>query len=358
MNPPPCEGVRPAHLTDDELRELPKILLHDHLDGSLRMGTLLELCRRQRRQPPRDELPALADWFRRNAMAGSLERYLEGFALTVGVMADLEAIERVAFEAAEDARTEGCVLAEFRMAPLLLEEHGLDADAIVDAMRRGLARSALPCGLILCGMRHHPPEAVRRTADLALRHRFSPERPGGVIGFDLAGPEQGHPATVHRDAIERVRRDGLPVTLHAGEADAAERVLEAVDLGAQRIGHGVRLADLLGSARGDATVQRLRDRGVHLEVCPTSNVQTGAARSIAEHPIRALWDAGVSLSFNTDNHLISCTDMVQEARLLHREAGFTREDLIRMQHLALEASFMPEAAKESARKALAPAPAA
>lgn len=358
MNPPPREGVRPAPISDDELRRLPKILLHDHLDGSLRVATLLELCRRQGRPPPRESVAALTDWFRRNAMAGSLERYLEGFALTVGVMADLEAIERVAFEAAEDARAEGCVLAEFRMAPLLLEEHGLDADAIVDAMRRGLARSALPCGLILCGMRHHPPEAVRRTAELALRHRFSPERPGGVIGFDLAGPEWGHPATVHRDAIERVRRDGLPVTLHAGEADAAERVLEAVDLGAQRIGHGVRLADLLGSAQGDAAVKRLHDQGVHLEICPTSNVQTGAARSIAEHPIRALWDAGVSLSFHTDNHLMSCTDMIQEAGVLNREAGFAWDELLRMQHLALEASFMPAAAKDTARRALAHTPGA
>lgn len=343
----PALGASPA------VRALPKVLLHDHLDGSLRVSTLRQLCRRRGIPLPVDEVQALADWFRHNAMAGSLERYLQGFGLTVAAMGDVSAIEQVAFEAAQDALEEGCVLAEFRMAPLLLQAHGVEPDEAVQAMLAGLARSGLPCGLIVCGMRHEPPERVMQAAELALRHRARADQPVGVVGFDLAGPERGFPASLHRRALERVAQAGLSITLHAGEADEAARVLEAVALGARRIGHGVRLADLLGTPAGAGAVQTLQDRGVHLEVCPTSNVQTGAAASLAEHPIRALWEAGVSLSFHTDNHLISCTDLNLEAQALIDHLGFGLADLLAMQHQALAASFLPEALKEPARTALA-----
>ena len=347
----------PENPPNEALAALPKVLLHDHLDGSLRVSTLLDLCARHGLRPPAADEASLGAWFEQNAMAGSLERYLEGFGLTVAALADLESIERVAHEAAVDAHADGCVLAEFRMAPLLLEAHGLDPDEAVRAMLRGLSRGPMPCGLILCGMRQHSPSEVMRTAELALRH-FNPDAAGStVVGFDLAGPERGFPATVHRAALQRVAAAGLPITLHAGEADEGSRVLEAVELGARRIGHGVRLADLLsaGNATGPeapALLAALRDRGVHLEICPTSNVQTGAATSIATHPIRALWQAGVSLSFHTDNRLISCTTQSREAQLLIHEAGFSMDDLYRMQQLALQASFLSEQAKVEARRAL------
>jgi adenosine deaminase len=261
-------------------------------------------------------------------------------------------LEQVAFEAAEDARAQGCVLAEFRMAPLLLQAYGVQPDEAVAVMLEGLSRSGLPSGLIICGMRHESPDHAMQAAELALRHRVGPERSVGVIGFDLAGPERGFPATRHAAALKRCHEAGLPITLHAGEADEGRRVLEAVSLGAQRIGHGVRLADLLDTPAGREALVQLQSHGVHLEICPTSNVQTGAANSIATHPIRALWDAGVSLSFHTDNHLISCTNLNLEGQALLDEAGFSLTDLAAMQQQALEASFLPTTAKGPAQQTL------
>lgn len=337
--------------TDDALRSrarrVPKVLLHEHLDGGLRVATLLELLRERGVAPPAPDAEALAAWFDARAHAGSLEEYLRGFALTVHAMATPAALQRVAFEAAEDARTDGCVLAEFRVAPLLFERYGVSGEAAVEALLAGLRRSALPSGLIVCGMRHEDDPRIARAAALALRYRAH-----GVVGFDLAGPEAGWPATRHAALLDAVRAGGLGLTLHAGEADGAHRVLEAVRLGAQRIGHGVRLADLIGTAGGAAALDAVRERAVHLEVCPSSNVHTGAARSIATHPIRALWAAGLSLGFNTDNRLISCTDASSEAALLVHDAGFGWDDLVRMGLCAARASFLPAQARDAAVAAL------
>ena len=357
MSPP----VELASQPRASVQALAKVLLHDHLDGSLRPGTLLDLCRQKGLSVPADHEPALQAWFRANAMAGSLERYLQGFALTVAAMASLPALQRVAREAAEDAAAEGCVLAEFRIAPLLFEPHGLQPQACVEALLQGLSEGPIPCGLIICGMRQHSPEDVMRSAELALRYRFNASDANGhttgVVGFDLAGPELGYPATLHAKALHRVREGGLPLTLHAGEADGAERVLEAVRLGARRIGHGVRIADWLKSPRAIEDIQALKQADIHFEVCPTSNVHTGAAPDIAHHPIRAMWDAGLSLSYQTDNHLISCVDMNAEGLHLIEQAHFTVSDLQRMQTLALQASFMPQALKTQAKKLLADPPA-
>lgn len=341
---------RPATLA--AARRLPKVLLHDHLDGSLREQTLLDLLRARGLDAPADDAAALARWFDARAHAGSLVEYLKGFALTVAAMASPQALRRVAFEAAEDARADGCVLAEFRIAPLLFEPHGVNPDAAVEAMLQGLSDSPLPSGLIVCGMRQTDAREIERAAELALRWQGR-----GVVGFDLAGPEAGWPATPHAALLRRVRDGGLGLTLHAGEADAAPRVLEAVALGATRIGHGVRLADRIGDATWPEALAELRARSVHLEVCPTSNVQTGAAASIATHPIRALWDAGVSLSFHTDNRLMSRTHPSIEAARLIDEAGFTLDDLRRMGRQAAQASFLPEAVRRQALAQLdGPAP--
>ena len=337
--------------TPDSLRiarAMPKVLLHDHLDGSLREGTLLELLHERGLPAPAPDVASLARWFDDRAHAGSLEEFLRGFALTVSAMASLSALERVAFECAEDALAEGCVLAEFRIAPLLFEPFGIEPDAAVAAMLAGLARCNMPSGLIVCAMRNHGEDVIRRSAELALRWQGR-----GVVAFDLAGPERGWPATPHAALLQRVRDAGLGLTLHAGEADSAERVLDAVRLGATRIGHGVRLADAIGTPAWTQTQADLRSRGVHLEVCPTSNVQTGAATSIATHPIRALWDAGVSLSFHTDNRLMSRISMSSEAAALVDEAGLDWSALRRMGELAAAASFLGEDARRQALAALA-----
>ena len=298
-------------------------------------------------QVPATDTAGLAGWFDARAHAGSLTEYLQGFALTVAAMASPGAMERVAFEAAEDAMADGCVLAEFRIAPLLFEPHGVSGEAAVQALLAGLARSALPSGLIVCAMRHLPESETIRAARLALRYQGR-----GVVGFDLAGAEIGHPPADHDRALALCRDAGLPLTLHAGEADAAERVLDAVRLGAQRIGHGVRLADALTDPTRRHLVDEAIQRNVHLEVCPTSNVHTGAASSIATHPISALWRAGLSLSFHADNRLMSRITHTSEATDLLRHTALDVGDLVAMGMQAAHHSFLGDTAREQALASL------
>lgn len=332
-------------------RALPKVLLHEHLDGGLRVATLLELLRERGMEPPQHDVPALAAWFDANAHAGSLLKYLQGFALTVEAMSSPAAMARVACEAAEDAHADGALLAEFRIAPLLFESHGVSGEAAVEALLAGLDRSPLRLGtgsgLIVCAMRHLPPEQTLRAARLALKYQGQ-----GVVGFDLAGPEFGFPPADHAAALHLVREAGLAITLHAGEADAAVRVLEAGRLGARRIGHGVRLVDALLDPAGADLLAEAHELGLHLEVCPTSNVHTGAAASIASHPITALWRAGVSLSYHTDNRLMSCISLAEEAAALLTHTPLTETDLLQMAMQAAEHSFLPAPARAAAAQAV------
>ena len=326
---------------------LPKVLLHEHLDGGLRPQTLLDLCRARGLAVPAGNATALAAWVQANADSGSLERYLTCFALTVEAMASEAACERVAFEAAEDARADGCVLAEFRIAPLLLEPFGLAGEAAVEALLRGLSRSALPSGLIVCAMRSDPPEHTERSARLAARYAGR-----GVVGFDLAGAERGFPPGPHRRAFAVARDAGLGLTCHAGEADDGARVLEAAALGATRIGHGVYIV------RGDddSAVQRridaARQRGLHFEVCPTSNVHTGTAASLGMHPIGAMLQAGLGVSVSTDNRLMSGVTLSGELEAVHVHAGVSLEQIVEMNRAAARASFMPQGACSDALLAL------
>jgi adenosine deaminase len=327
-------------------QSLPKVLLHEHLDGGLRPQTLLELCQARGLTVPAADAAGLAAWVQANADSGSLERYLTCFGLTVAAMASAQACERVAFEAAEDALADGCVLAEFRIAPLLLEPFGLAGDAAVEALLRGLARSTLSSGLIVCAMRTDPPEHTERSARLAARYAGQ-----GVIGFDLAGAERGYPPTPHARAFAIARDAGLGLTCHAGEADDGARVLEAAALGATRIGHGVYLM------RGDAPVvaQRIaeaRRLGLHFEVCPTSNVHTGTAGSLATHPIGAMVRAGLLVSCSTDNRLMSGVTLGGELETVHRHSGLTVSEIVEMNRAGATASFLPEAARSAALLAL------
>jgi adenosine deaminase len=336
MQDPAPAPHKPWDTAFETARALPKVVLHDHLDGSLRVSTLFDLLHQRGLPCPAADVPRLERWFDQRAHAGSLEAYLEGFGLTVAAMASVPALVRVAREAAEDARAEGARLAEFRIAPLLFEAHGLAAEAAVEALLEGLQAASgpsFPCGLIVCAMRHLPEQQTHRAVDVALRFQDQ-----GVVGFDLAGAEFGHPPGDHAAALQRVRDAGLPLTLHAGEADAAERVLEAVRLGARRIGHGVRLVDALHTQ--PALVDEVLRAGVHLEVCPSSNVHTGAAASIAEHPITALWRAGVSLSYQTDNRLMSRTSMNAEAAALLVHTPLTADDLREMAAQAQAHAFV------------------
>ncbi len=321
-----------------DFRSLPKALLHEHLDGGLRPQTLLELCARRSVPVPVADAVSLARWMHANADSGSLERYLEGFGITVAAMASEEACERVAFEAAEDALADGCVLAEFRMAPLLLEPYGLSGAAVVEATLAGLKRSRLRCGLIVCGMRTDNPADTTRSALLAATYHDQ-----GVVGFDLAGAEKYFPPGDHAESMTIARNAGVGLTCHAGESDEGFRVLEAAALGATRIGHGIRVV------QDHDWVDEAFALELHFEVCPSSNVHTGNAKSIEEHPIREMVAAGLSVSCNTDNRLMSSVTLSEELEALHRRAGMTLGQLRTMTLAAVDRSFLPAADRTAAR---------
>jgi adenosine deaminase len=278
-----------------------------------------------------------------NAYAGSLERYLRGFAITVAAMASEEACERVAFEAAEDAAADGCVLAEFRMAPLLLEPHGMRPEAVVEAILAGLAKSRLRCGLIVCGMRTENPADSIRAARLAIAYRDR-----GVVGFDLAGAERYFPPSLHAQSMALAREAGLGLTCHAGESDEGSRVIEAGMLGATRIGHGIHVVRGSTPAQTREWVDSALAMGLHFEVCPSSNVHTGAVRTLAEHPIRDMLAAGLDVSCSTDNRLMSCVTLSDELEALHTQAGLTHAQLAQLMRAGARASFLPKSDREAA----------
>jgi adenosine deaminase len=337
----------------DFWRTAPKVLLHEHLDGGLRPETLLALCRAKNISLPVHTAAEVSRWLQDNANSGSLERYVAAFGPTVAAMGTAAACEQVAFEAAEDARLDGCILGEFRMAPLLLEPHGLAPEAAVEALVRGLQRSSMPAALIVCAMRSDSAEQVERAAHLAVRYAGQ-----GVVGFDLAGAERGFPATRHRRAIDMARAAGLGITLHAGEADGGHRVLEAIELGATRIGHGVHIA--LTSVGEDAAVaaqrmaevaaMRIDGRAVHFEVCPTSNVHTGVCATIAQHPLPAMVAAELQVSVQTDNRLMSGVTHSGELDVAHRLLGLSFAQIAAGMRSAAQASFMSEGARLRAQE--------
>jgi adenosine deaminase len=320
---------------------VPKVVLHEHLDGNLRPATLMALCKAHGVDLPADTPDALQHWIHSQANSGSLERYVAAFGLTVAAMATPEACERVAFEAVEDCAADGALLIELRMAPLLLETHGLGGDEAVAAMLSGLARGSaatgIPSGLIVCGMRSDTPLDGMRSAQLAARFAGK-----GVVGFDLAGAERGFPATMHAKAVTIAREAGLGITLHAGEADVGERVMEAIDLGATRIGHGVQITQGEGAA---SRMAKAREAGVHFEVCPTSNVHTGAWKDLATHPLMAMEQAGLNCSVQADNRLISVLTQGSEFQVAHEICGLSVAQILRGQIRAARASFLANEAK-------------
>jgi adenosine deaminase len=222
-----------------------------------------------------------------------------------------------------------------------MEPFGLRGEAVVEALLAGLSRSALPCGLIVCAMRHEPSTSTLRSARLAARYAGR-----GVIGFDLAGAERGHPPRDHAAAFAAARDAGLGLTCHAGEADVGARVLEAAALGATRIGHGIRIVD------DERNLDRARELGLHFEVCPSSNVHTGAAPSLAAHPLPRMLDADLSVSISTDNRLMSGVSLSGELATVQRTMGVGAAAVHALNRAAAEASFMPAAAQASALAAL------
>ena len=323
-------------ITRTLLERLPKAELHCHLDGSLRPQTMLELAREYGVAMPADD----AEQLREHMVvrdARNLEDYLARFETTLSVMQTAEALERIAYELAEDASREGVRYLEVRYAPVLNVRGGLSLGESVEAPLRGLARAERDHGIvgrvIVCSLRHLPPEVSLELAQLAVAYRRS-----GVVGFDLAGGEAGNPASRHAAAFRHAHDNDLPCTCHAGEGDGPGSVRDAVHACcAQRIGHGTRLIE------DESLTDYVNDRRIALEICLTSNVQTRAAASYEAHPLRRYFDRGLNVVLNTDNRLMSGTTLVDEYAHAARELDFSFEELARVALNGFESAFLPAA---------------
>ena len=315
---------------------IPKAELHCHLDGSLRASTMLELARDSRVSMPCDDAEALADYMLVRD-AKSLEDYLTRFETTLAVMQTAESLERVAFELAEDAAREGVRYLEVRYAPILNVRGGLSLGEAVEAPLRGLARAErendIVARVLICSLRHLPPATSLDLARLAVEFRAA-----GVVGFDLAGGEAGHPAALHAEAFAHARAHGLACTCHAGEGDGAQSIWQAVhQCGATRIGHATRLFE------NQALSDEVNASRITLEICLTSNVQTRVARTYAEHPMRAYHDRGLKVVLNTDNRLMSGVTLTDEYVAANVHLGFTMPELCDVAVNGFESGFLPEA---------------
>jgi adenosine deaminase len=336
-------------LTRDVVRQVPKVLLHDHLDGGLRPQTILDLaadCGHALPAGTEGDAEALGRWFAEAADSGSLVRYLETFDHTVAVMQTEAALERVARECVLDLADDGVVYAEVRYAPEQHVETGLSLDQVVAAVQAGFDAGAAETGgrivvrQLLTAMRHQA--RSREVAELAVSWRDR-----GVAGFDIAGAEAGFPPTRHLDAFEYLQRENSHFTIHAGEAFGLPSIWEAIQwCGADRLGHGVRIIDDI-TVHDDGTVELgrlaayVRDKRIPLEMCPASNIQTGAAASIAEHPIGLLTELRFRVTVNTDNRLMSRTSMTDEMWALVEAFGYRVEDLRWFTINAMKSAFLP-----------------
>ncbi|HEX7981456.1 MAG TPA: adenosine deaminase [Gemmatimonadaceae bacterium] len=316
------------------LRLLPKAELHCHLDGSLRPATMIELGHEHGKPMPTPDAGSLREFMRVDD-ARHLEDYLERFAITLSVMQTESALERIAFELAEDAAADGVRYIEVRYAPVLNTREGLTLEQAVEAPLRGLARAEREHGVvgrvIVCSLRHMPLSVSQELAELAVAYRHH-----GVVGFDLAGGEVGNPARAHAPAFEYARSHDLPCTCHAGEGDDASSVREAIHVcGAHRIGHATRLIE------DTSLTDYCNDRRIPLEICLTSNVQTRAARSYATHPFREYFNRGLNVVLNTDNRLMSGTTLTDEYVHAAQSLEFTFDELAEVALNSFESAFLP-----------------
>jgi adenosine deaminase len=328
----------------DQIQAAPKVVLHDHLDGGLRPSTIVELAAAIGHELPRSDAASLGQWFRDSASSGSLERYLETFVHTIAVMQSAENLTRIAREFAEDLVADGVVYAEVRWAPENHLQGGLTLDAAIAAVAAGFAEveagGKIVVRQLLTAMRQFA--RAREIAELAVFWRDK-----GVAGFDIAGPEKGFPPTRFLDAFEYLAGENLRFTIHAGEGFGLPSIWEAVHpCGADRLGHGVRIVDDITVGRdGSVELGRLaayvRDRRIPLELCPTSNVQTGAVGSIGEHPFGLLASLGFRVTINTDNRLMSDTSMTKETALLAEAFGYGWDELERFAVNAMKSAFLP-----------------
>jgi adenosine deaminase len=351
-----------------DIRSLPKVSLHDHLDGGLRPATIIELAEAAGHKLPSTDPVALAEWFRESANSGSLPRYLETFDHTIAVMQSRENLARVACEFVEDLADDGVVYAEIRWAPEQHLQGGLSLDEAVEAVQAGLDAGVdaaeasgrlIQVGQLITAMRHA--DRGMEIAELAVRHRNN-----GAVGFDIAGAEDGFSPARLADVFTYLAENQFPVTVHAGEAAGVDSIRDALVHGrALRLGHGVRIAEDIevefdaedspvtdaadDTAVGMVSIGQVagwvRDRGIPLEICPSSNLQTGAVASFGEdiesHPIDLLYQTGFQVTVNTDNRLMSSVTLTGEFELLAETFGYDLDDILELTMNAVDAAFLP-----------------
>jgi adenosine deaminase len=315
--------------------ELPKTDLHVHLDGSARLTTLLELAARDKIELPADTPEGLAKAMHLGENTGSLVEYLKAFDVTLKVMQTQDSLVRIAYELAEDAAKENVRYMEVRYSPMLHTRRGLRLTQVVEAVLEGLKLAQKDFGIesnvIVCGIRNISPESSYEMAQLAVAYKNR-----GVVAFDLAGAEYDHPAKHHLSSFHLVRDNNINVTIHAGEAYGPESIHQAIHVcGAHRIGHGCRLRE-----DGDL-LHYVNDHRIPLECCPSSNVQTGAVRDLASHPLRLYYNLGLRVTVNTDNRLITDTTVSRELWLTHTQIGLTLDDIKRIITNGFKSAFMP-----------------
>jgi adenosine deaminase len=328
-------SVMASTLPLEIVEKLPKTDLHVHLDGSLRLSTILDLAEKGRIELPAHDEDGLRKAMNLGTNCGSLVEYLKAFDVTLRVLQTAESLTRTAYELAEDAARENVRYMEVRYSPMLHTRRGLKLTTVVEAVLEGLRAAqdkyGIESNIIICGIRNVSAESSLEMAELAVAYKNR-----GVVGFDLAGAEYDHPAKHHRAAFQLVRDNNINVTIHAGEAYGPESIHQAIHVcGAHRIGHGCRLRE-----DGDL-LHYVNDHRISLECCPSSNVQTGAIRDLASHPIKLYKNLGLRVTVNTDNRLVTDTTVSKELWLCHKEMGFALADLKQIILSGFKSAFLP-----------------
>jgi adenosine deaminase len=344
--PPPTLAVPRLEVTEALLRALPKTDLHCHLDGSMRLKTILELAEQQKVTLPASDEVGLAKAIHMGEQCKNLEDYLVAFDVTCSVLQTEDALYRAAYELGLDAAAENVRYLEVRYAPVLHQQRGLKLTTIVDSVLEGLRaakrETRIRTGVILCGIRHMSPETSLRLAELCVAYKNR-----GVVGFDLAGAEANFPAKEHKEAFALILKNNVNCTAHAGEAYGPESIAQALhNLGSHRIGHGVRLRE-----DGDL-LNYVNDHRIPIECCPSSNVQTRAIHEMKQHPLKFYFDYGLRVTINTDNRLITNTTVTKEFLIAHHELGLSLEDITTIIVSGFKSAFLPFREKQDVLRAV------
>jgi len=330
-----AETISDTKLPLEFFQKLPKTDLHVHLDGSMRVETIIDLAEKQGVTLPAPDAEGLRKVLRFGSNYGSLVEYLKTFDVTLSVLQTEESLFRAAYELAEDAARENVRYMEVRYSPMLHTRRGLRLTTVIEAVLAGLRAArekfGIESNIIVCGIRNISPESSLEMAELAVAYKNR-----GVVGFDLAGAEYDHPAKHHKDAFQLVRDNNINTTIHAGEAYGPESIAQAIHVcGAHRLGHAVRLRE-----NGDL-LHYVNDHRIPIECCPSSNVQTGAVRDLSAHPIKLYYNLGLRVTVNTDNRLVTDTSVSKELWLCHTKMGLNVADIKSIIVAGLKSAFIP-----------------